>query len=251
MHDHIAHYKEDAESFDYFHVENPAIREEERRRIQVLTHTMKFESGQSILDAGSGGGWISNSYLPKGVFVCAVDLTLKNLKEIRGRFDTGRKGGYVVADLYNLPFKEDAFDGATSNDVFEHLEYLDNAAREMRSVLKEGARVFVSVPHKENIVYYLCIHCNKKTPINAHLHSFNEKNLGDIFLENGFKISAISRFINKGLSILLVYYYLCRWMPYWLWRIVDKTANAIVRKPGRIGMKLLAVRSEDSQGRID
>lgn len=245
VHDHIAHYKEDAESFDYFHVENPAIREEERRRIQVLTHTMKFEGGQSILDAGSGGGWISNAYLPGGVFVCAIDLSLKNLKEIRRRFDPGQKGGYVVADLYNLPFKKDAFDGATSNDVFEHLEYLDNAAREMRNVLKEGAQVFVSVPYRENIVYYLCIHCNKKTPINAHLHSFDESNLGDIFLKSGFEITDTSKFINKGLSILLVYYYLCRWMPYWLWRVIDKTANTVVRKPGRIGMKLLAVRLGD------
>jgi ubiquinone/menaquinone biosynthesis C-methylase UbiE len=246
LHDHIAHYKEDAESFDYFHVENPAIREEERRRIQVLTHTMKFQSGQSILDAGSGKGWISDAYLPKGVFVCAVDLSSKNLKEIRRRFDSKRAGGYAVADLYALPFKEEVFDGATSNDVFEHLEFLDIAAREMRSVLKDGAQVFVSVPYKENIVYYLCIHCNRKTPANAHLHSFDEKNLGDIFLNNGFRISAISKFINKGLSILLVYYYLCRWMPYRLWRLIDITANAIVRKPGRMGMKLRAVPIEDS-----
>lgn len=243
--DHIAHYKEDAESFDYFHVENPAIREEERRRIQVLTHTMKFQSGQSILDAGSGWGWISNAYLPKGVFVCAVDLSLKNLREIRRRFDAGRKGGYVVADLYNLPFKKDSFDGATSNDVFEHLEYLDNAAREMRNVLKEDAQVFVSVPYRENIVYYLCIHCNKKTPINAHLHSFDESSLSDIFCKSGFEIRRISKFINKGLSILLIYYYLCRWMPYRLWRMIDVTANAIVRKPGRIGLKLLAARLKD------
>ena len=246
LHDHIAHYKEDAESFDYFHVENPAIREEERRRMQVLTHTMKFKSGQSILDAGSGKGWISKAYLPEGVFVCAVDLSSRNLREIRRRFDPGQKGSYVVADLYALPFKKDAFDGATSNDVFEHLEFLDNAAREMRNVLKNGAQVFVSVPYKENIVYYLCIHCNKKTPVNAHLHSFDEKNLGDIFLNNGFRISAVSRFINKGLSILLVYYYLCRWMPYRLWRLIDITANAIVRKPGRMGMKLQAVPLEDS-----
>lgn len=239
--DHIAHYREDAEVFDYFHVDNPAIREEERRRIQVLTHTMRFREGQAVLDAGSGGGWVSQAYLPKNIFVCAVDLSTRSLGEIRRRFDPQGKGGYVVADLYHLPFKTGAFDGATSNDVFEHLEYLGRGAAELRSVLKENAEVFVSVPYRENIVYYLCIHCNRKTPINAHLHSFDDPDLEELFSSSGFQTRAVRKFINKGLSILLVYYYLCRWMPYLLWRTIDIIANSVIRKPSRIGLRLTAV----------
>jgi SAM-dependent methyltransferase len=241
--DHIAHYRADAETFDYFNVENAAIREEERRRIQILSHTMKFKKGERLLDAGSGGGWVSQTYLHRGVFVCCLDISSRNLLEIRRRYDPERTGGYVVADLYNLPFKKEAFDGATSNDVFEHLEDLDGAASELRGTMKAGGRVFVSVPYRENIVYYLCIHCNKKTPVNAHLHSFDETNLGRVFTGNGFRIDSVAKFINKGMSILLIYYHLCRWMPYWLWRSVDVIANAIVRKPGRMGMKLVAVDS--------
>lgn len=241
LQDHIEHYKTDGEEFDYFHVENPAIREEERRRMQLLTRKVKFRPGQNILDAGSGNGWVSKAFLPKEVFVCALDLSIKNLKGIRERFDDQNRGGYVVADLYNLPFKSGAFQGATSNDVYEHLEFLDAATAELRRVLNNGAEVFVSTPYKENIVYYLCIHCNKRTPINAHLHSFDEDSLGGIFTRNNFRINSITRFINRGLSILLVYYLLCRWMPYRLWRFVDILANTIVRKPGRIGLRLVAV----------
>ena len=75
---HIEHYKTDGEEFDYFQVDNPAIREEERRRMQLLTRAVDFKSGQSVLDAGSGNGWISNAFLDKDVFVCAMDLSLKN-----------------------------------------------------------------------------------------------------------------------------------------------------------------------------
>jgi len=241
LQNHIEHYKTDGEEFDYFHVENPAIREEERRRMQLLTRKVKFKPGQNILDAGSGNGWVSKEFLPREVFVCALDLSIKNLKGIRERFDDQNRGGYVVADLYNLPFKDRAFQGATSNDVYEHLENLDMATVELRRVLNDGAEVFVSTPYKENIVYYLCIHCNKRTPINAHLHSFDEESLGGVFTRNNFRISSITRFINRGLSILLVYYLLCRWMPYRLWRFIDILANAIVRKPGRIGLRLIAV----------
>jgi ubiquinone/menaquinone biosynthesis C-methylase UbiE len=241
LQNHIEHYKTDGEEFDYFHVENPAIREEERRRMQLLTRAVNFKSGQSVLDAGSGNGWISNAFLDKDVFVCAVDLSMKNLKGIRERYDPQRKGGYIIADLYHLPFKGIAFHGATSNDVYEHLEFPEKATVELRRVLKEGAEVFVSTPYKENIVYYLCIHCNKKTPINAHLHSFDEKSLGSIFTENNFRIVSTTKFINRGLSILLVYYLFCRWMPYWLWRFIDKMANAIIKRPGRVGLRLMAV----------
>ena len=241
LQDHIAHYREDGEQFDYFTVENSAIREEEKRRIQVLTNTMDFKPGQLLLDAGSGSGWVSRAYLPKKIFVCAVDLSINSLKGIRKRFDSGKDGAYVVADLYHLPFKPGVFDGATSNDVFEHLEFLDRGAAELRVVLKKNAHVFVSVPHRENIVYYLCIHCNKKTPINAHLHSFDQAALEELFSKSGFQIENVKKFINKGFSILLVYYLFCRWMPFWLWRVIDVVANFIVRKPSRIGLKLVAV----------
>ncbi len=238
--DHIEHYKTDGEEFDYFDVENPAIREEERRRMQFLDRAVKFKQGELILDAGSGMGWVSRIYLDKDVNVCAVDLSIKNLKGIRDRFDKQRKGSYVVADLYKLPFKSGAFHGATSNDVYEHFEDPELAAVELRRIIKEKGVVFVSTPYKENIVYYLCIHCNKKTPINAHLHSFDEEMLSNIFENNGFKVESVGKFINRGLSILLVYYLLCRWMPYWMWRAIDIAANAVIRKPGRIGLRLVA-----------
>ena len=244
LQDHIEHYRHDGEEFDYFHVDNPAIREEERRRMQLLSRSVKFRSGQAILDAGSGNGWVSRTFLKKGVFICALDLSLNNLQGIRKRYDTENKGGYVVADLYRLPFKDDSFQGATSNDVYEHLEHLDDATIELRRVLSDNAEVFVSTPYKENIVYYLCIHCNKKTPINAHLHSFDEESLGGVFTRNSFKILSIRKFINRGMSILLVYYLLCRWMPYWLWRSIDVIANGIIKRPGRIGLRLLATGGE-------
>jgi cyclopropane fatty-acyl-phospholipid synthase-like methyltransferase len=82
LQNHIEHYKTDGEEFDYFHVENPAIREEERRRMQLLTRKVNFKPGQSILDAGSGNGWVSEAFLRKEVFVCALDLSIKNLADM-------------------------------------------------------------------------------------------------------------------------------------------------------------------------
>ena len=186
-----------------------------------------------------GGGWVTQALLSKGVFVCAVDLSMKSLKGVRERFDSQRKGCYIVADLYHLPFRGKSFDAATSNDVYEHLEHLDSAACELRAVMKDNSRAFISVPYKENIVYYVCIHCNRLTPVNAHLHSFDEKSLGEIFSQNGFGPGKVMNFMNKGLALLQIYR-LCRWMPYRLWRAIDVLANTIIRKPGRMAMTFTA-----------
>jgi SAM-dependent methyltransferase len=232
--DRIKHYQTDAEVFDYFEVPNPAIADEERRRMQFLKRHLKFMPGFLVMDCGSGNGWIAREFLPKGVTVVSVDVSAKNLKQIRQQYDSSNTGFYVMADLYDLPFRSGAFDAATSNDVFEHLEIPETVAGDISRSLKSGGQLFVSVPYRENIVYYLCIHCNNPTPVNAHLHSFDETSLSSLFSGAGFRIIKNHRFINKGLSITLIYYFLCRWMPYWLWRTIDILANLIIKKQERI-----------------
>jgi hypothetical protein len=66
----IKHYRTDAEYYDYFNVENPAIADEEKRRMQYLKRKIKFKPSSLIIDCGSGGGWIAKEYLPKDVVTC-------------------------------------------------------------------------------------------------------------------------------------------------------------------------------------
>jgi ubiquinone/menaquinone biosynthesis C-methylase UbiE len=235
----IEHYRKDAEVFDYFEVTNPGIRDQEVRRHQFLGRFISFSAGTLVIDCGSGSGWVAQEYLKRGVKIVSIDISDKNLRRVQQLYDKQNMGYYIVADLNALPFKNGLFDGATSNDVFEHLEQPIEAATEIYRCLKQGGKLYVSVPYKENIVYYLCIHCNKPTPINAHLHSFDENSLSKLFATAGFTINKFSKFVNKGLSITLVYYALCRWMPYWLWRLIDNLANMIIKKQDRIAIRLV------------
>ncbi|MCD6162183.1 MAG: class I SAM-dependent methyltransferase [candidate division Zixibacteria bacterium] len=237
--DRIKHYRTDAEEFDYFNVENPVHANEEKRRMQFLERLIKFAPGNYVIDCGSGNGWLAREYLQQGIVIISVDISDKNLRRIKNDYDSQNKGFYIAADLNQLPFKEGVFDGAVSNDVYEHIEEPKTAAAEVWRCLKKGAKFYVSVPYNENIVYYLCIHCNKPTPINAHLHSFNEESLGAIFTEAGFKIVNTYKIINKLLSATFVYYALCRWMPYWLWRTIDITVNLFAKKQSRLALKMV------------
>jgi hypothetical protein len=98
--------------------------------------------GRYLLDAGSGPIQYpeyleySQGYQAR---VCA-DISIVALKEARQRIGeqgSGGKGMFVVADIANLPFRRDAFDGVVSLHTIHHLpiEEHKQAYQELHRVL--------------------------------------------------------------------------------------------------------------------
>jgi len=111
--------------------------------LRVMRHLSP--SGRFLLDAGSGPVQYpeyleySRGY---GYRVCA-DISLTALQEARKRL--GERGLYVVADVANLPFEAEVFDGVVSLHTIHHLpedEHL-GAFRELYRVLAQGKKAVV------------------------------------------------------------------------------------------------------------
>jgi ubiquinone/menaquinone biosynthesis C-methylase UbiE len=102
-------------------------------------------SGKYLLDAGSGPvqypEYVTYS---KGYDrrVC-LDISIVALIEARKRL--GEHGLYVVADVANLPFAPDVFDGIVSLHTLHHLPAEDQkkAYRDLNRVLKPGSTAVV------------------------------------------------------------------------------------------------------------
>jgi len=98
----------------------PVVQEYIRRCHMRVARHLKTD-GYYLLDAGSGPIQYPE-YLEysKGYRyrVCA-DISITALKEARKRI--GERGLYVVADIADLPFKADAFDGVVSLHTIHHL----------------------------------------------------------------------------------------------------------------------------------
>jgi ubiquinone/menaquinone biosynthesis C-methylase UbiE len=103
------------------------------------------ESGQFLLDAGSGPiqyevyETFSEGYRYR---VCA-DISDTALKEARNKIGDARSGGhglFVVADVANLPFRSEVFDGLVSMHTIHHLplEEHSQAYGGLSRVLKSG-----------------------------------------------------------------------------------------------------------------
>ena len=223
----LEHYQKDAVEFDYFEERTKATAHEERRVREYLISKVP-KSVSSILDVGCGRAWVAEKFIQKGVKVVSLDISLTNpLKAIK-KYPAKNHIG-VVADSFTLPFPEESFDCVIASEIIEHVIDPKKFVAELLRVVKKKGSLIISTPYKEKIQYYLCVHCNELTPVNAHLHSFDEKKLGSYSDREKIDYSYFT-FGNKALTYFLTYVVL-RYFPFWLWKLKDRFANLIYNKP--------------------
>jgi ubiquinone/menaquinone biosynthesis C-methylase UbiE len=226
--DHTTHYQRDAELFDYFEERSGADRDSTRRIQQGVFHAAKPASDDLLLDIGSGGGWLADECRAHKLRApVLVDIGIANIRKLRAKL--GVSALLVVADAYRLPFRDGSFNRVIASEVLEHLNEPADALIEARRVLRDDGRIIVSTPYREKLRYSLCIHCNKPTPLNAHLHSFDEARHRALMNEAGFGSMRFRLLVNKLLMYTRVSL-LLSFLPFRLWRGVDAMVNLLMRK---------------------
>lgn len=240
--DYIDHYIRD--SYDIPCQEDMPFfrRYSEQRRYETVARAVKRQGGRLILDAGSGPGNLSRMLTAPGRIVVGSDLGFDALQ--RGNrigSATDRPIRYVQADSYRLPFADAVFDSVVSSEVTEHLDNPPAAFAEYYRVLKPGGACFISTPYRERIHYTRCIHCNEATPINAHLHTFDEHTLGTLMQNAGFTIAWADRFASRYAAVAGVPG-LTGFLPYTVWRVMDRVFCGLAGRQSFILMK--AVRGD-------
>jgi len=224
----IEHYQKDAAEFDYFEERKGATAHDERRvREYVISKVSK--SVRNILDVGCGSGWIAKHFATKGVQVNSLDISVLNPAQALKLYPSDNHSG-VVADSFRLPFADDSFDCVIASEIIEHVVSPTDFVKELFRVVKKNGELIITTPYKEKIIYNLCIHCNQKTPVNAHLHSFDENKLESLYSCEELDNFKYETFGNK-LLIFLRTYTILQILPFWLWRLKDKFANLIFNRP--------------------
>lgn len=115
-------------SADYIH----------KAHMRVKRHLAK--SGDYLLDGGSGPVQYDEylTYSEDYRYRVCMDLSVVALQEARKRL--GEKGFYVNADIANLPFRDDAFDGIVSLHTIHHVPIEEKVSvyKGLHRVLKAG-----------------------------------------------------------------------------------------------------------------
>lgn len=119
-----------------------------RCHLRVNCHL--YQTGDFLLDSGSGPvQWPEYlTYSENYRYRLCVDISITALKEAREKL--GERGLYVVADIANLPFRSEVFDGEVSMHAIHHLPLSEHrrAYLELYRVLKfERSAVVVNGWH--------------------------------------------------------------------------------------------------------
>lgn len=96
---------------------------------------------------------------------------------------------FVQADVTNLPFKNDSFDGVLCTQVIEHLVEPKKALNELYRILKVGGTLIVTTPIEKRLIDSL------------HLAEYDLYKVMDMFeeIDVNFKISYLHKFYENSL----------------------------------------------------
>lgn len=229
--DYREHYAIDNDVYDYFEERGAATSHEERRLHQTVIRHVPHDA-RRILDVGCGGAWVAEAYLPKDREVWSLDITAVNPKRALARHPSSRHHG-VAADALKLPFKDASFDCVIAAEIIEHVVDPRAFVESLMRVVKPGGELIVTTPYRERIRETLCIHCNRLTPMDAHLHSFDEDILLGLYDGADLESASWTTFSNKAMTILRTHVVM-QHVPYPAWKLTDLLMNRVTRKPHRI-----------------
>lgn len=229
--DYIDHYRKDAKEYDYFAVRDNETEHTDRRVREYIASYITAGNGR-ILDTGCGKAWVSELFCPKGYTVVSMDISVENTSRALKKFPFPNHAA-VVGDAYALPFKENSFDYIIASEVIEHVVNPGIFIQKLFRVLKPGGILLITTPYKEKLAWSLCIHCNRPTPFNAHLHSFDEHKLQSLYSGKDLKKFEYRTFGNKILIHLRMHHIL-KYLNFRIWKAIDKFVNLVYNAPIRI-----------------
>ncbi len=228
----VDHYEKDSQVFDYFQIPDDPATAHENRRLHEFILSKAPRSVESVLDIGCGNGWVAKHFAKRGKNIVSFDISLDNIQRVLKENPSPTHYG-VKGDVLALPFQDEAFDLIISAEVIEHVPDTASYLSNITTALKKGGRAIISTPYNEKLQYSLCIHCNRSTPLHAHIHSFREDSIDHVVKAiPGVSVRAFTM-SNKGLLFLRTYK-LLQYLPFSIWRAVDKMANVLINKPARL-----------------
>jgi 2-polyprenyl-3-methyl-5-hydroxy-6-metoxy-1,4-benzoquinol methylase len=225
--DYKDHYQSDAATYDYFKEANNGIEREEINRLHQNILKEIPKNADWILDVGCGGGWLAKAM--KGTNRHVISMDISDINPIKAIASIAYPTHYgLVADVFDLPVKENSIDCIIASEIIEHVSDPKLFLETLIKALKPGGKLIVTTPYNEQIRYSLCIHCNKLTPHNAHLHSFTEASI-QRFLPQGTTSFKTKVFNNKVL-VRLGLQRLFGFLPLGIWTMADNLTNALTKK---------------------
>ncbi len=186
-----------------------ATHEETKPRSVVTRFIDEYlNENNHCLDLGCGSGRHSKYLAEKGINITAVDISEVGVEKTKEKLKEYTNSNILLADIHNLPFKNNAFDSLISNRVLDYNndEQLEGAFAEMARVLKENSHILITIrsisqPPKENEKLMKENDFGGKTFLvtdgieqGAFQHYFTEQEIKNLAGSHNFEITKIEEY---------------------------------------------------------
>ncbi len=161
---------------------------------KLIKKFSKYSFNPEILEIGSGDGYFIDECRFANIRITGSEASQKSFKKLKLIY--GEK--VLKVHLPKSIKTEVMFDIIIFNDVFEHLEKINEVITEISSILKDDGLVVLNLPTSDGIIFkiskfLLNFKINKfydrlwqKNSSSPHLSYFNKSNLTKLFSKNGF-----------------------------------------------------------------
>jgi len=115
-------------------------------------------SGRTLLDVGSGGGYLCEEFARVGFDVTGIDPSLNTVRAAREHAaQSGLRIDYREGRAEAVPFGDSAFDCVSCCDVLEHVDDINTTISEIARVLKPGGLFFFDTINRTFLSWLLVI----------------------------------------------------------------------------------------------
>ena len=158
-----------------------------------------------ILDAGCGDGRFSIAAMRSGKVRKAVALDVGTYGLDRLDKLSDNRIETCCASVYNIPYEDNEFDAILFIYVIEHLEYPENAMRELFRVLRPGGQILISTDGFYYDYYRRMLkifHISERMITHTHCSLFTPKKLERLILKSNLRIRKRKLFFPPGINRL-------------------------------------------------
>lgn len=144
----------DYDQFDYDYSSFWQNRSYENQAEKIaLSKLMKNTTGDWFIDIGGSYGRNVPLYYKKFHNCVLMDYSIKALKQARKRLkkDGITNVALVAANVYHLPFKDNAFDGSMMIRVLHHIEKAKKGLHEIIRIIRPSGNFILEFPNKVHI----------------------------------------------------------------------------------------------------
>jgi ubiquinone/menaquinone biosynthesis C-methylase UbiE len=154
----------------------------------------------TVLDCGSGSGFLLTALRPKFPRVFGLDISLEMLKASR---ESGGGTGLLASRAQEMALKESAFDLVICKGSLHHLEEPKQALQEIHRILKPEGSLILSEPCRDNAAWRgLGGAATLLSPRFGRGHRpFRSRELKNLLEAGGFRILEERRFGLAGFAL--------------------------------------------------